>query len=177
MTRPAEALAHFGSDKVTEHSYGPVYDSLFGARPEPRALLEVGVHSGASMRGWAKAFPNALIYGIDLKLPDELLGERCCLAQADATDPPSVILAVQALGIGPLALDAIIDDGSHMFRDQIATFLLLWDYLRPGGLYVIEDVLPTSPFAPFVRLGGAVHDFRHVRNRADDILIVFHKPA
>lgn len=174
---PSEALGRHGSDKVTEHSYGPVYDSLFGPhRPEVRAILEVGVHEGASLRGWADAFPGAAVYGIDVRpVPQGEPNGRVRVARADAGDPASLARALPALGVGPLALDAVIDDASHAFRDQVATLLLLWDYLRPGGVYVIEDVLPSSPHAPFVRLGGAVYDFRHLRNRHDDVLVIFHK--
>jgi hypothetical protein len=178
MTTPSAALRRFGSDKVTDHSYGPVYDSLFGAgRPAVRAVLEVGVARGASLRGWADVFPTATIYGIDLTAPEAPLPERCHVTRADATDPSSVARALHTLGIGPLALDAVIDDASHAFRDQIATLLLLWDYLRPGGVYVIEDIQASSPLAPYVRLGGAIHDLRHVRDRWDDVLVVFHKPS
>jgi hypothetical protein len=176
VTTPSEALRRFGSDKVTDHSYGPVYDSLFGpGRPAVRALLEVGVYRGAGLCGWAEAFPAATVYGIDLTLPEGGLTDRCRVIRADATDPSSVARAVHALGIGPLSLDAVIDDASHVFRDQIATLLLLWDYVRPGGAYVIEDVQSSSPPAPYVRLGGAVHDLRHVRDRHDDVLVIFHK--
>ena len=39
--------------------------------------------------------------------------------------------------------DIIIDDGSHISLDIVETFLLHWRHLRPGGLYVIEDLRPT----------------------------------
>lgn len=41
----------------------------------------------------------------------------------------------------PPVLDIIIDDGSHRFLDQEATLHTLWPRLRPGGFYVIEDML------------------------------------
>jgi|SRR5579883_68816 len=179
MSIPSEALRRHGSDKVTAHSYGPMYDALLGpGRPPVRALLEVGIFEGASLRAWVEAFPGAVVYGIDLN-PQAvgLAGDRCRVARADAADPGAVTRAVLGLGIGPLSLDAVIDDGSHTFRDQVATFLLLWDYVRPGGVYVVEDIQPGSPWTAFVRLGGAVYDFRAVRNRPDDVVAVFHKPG
>lgn len=174
---PSEALCLHGSDKVTDHSYGPVYDSLFGPlRPPVRSLLEVGVYEGASLRGWVEALPQATVFGLDVA-PRQWSSERVRIAQADAADPASLARAIPTLGIGPHTLDAIIDDASHTFRDQVATLMLLWDYLRPGGVYVIEDVQPTCPHAPFVRLGGAIFDLRHLKGRHDDVLAIFHKPS
>jgi SAM-dependent methyltransferase len=37
-------------------------------------------------------------------------------------------------------LDIIIDDGSHLMRDQQQTLAALWPLVSPGGLYVMEDV-------------------------------------
>lgn len=36
--------------------------------------------------------------------------------------------------------DIIIDDGSHISSHQILTFNVLWDKLKIGGLYFIEDI-------------------------------------
>jgi len=36
--------------------------------------------------------------------------------------------------------DIIIDDGSHVPRHQLITFTSLFPCVRPGGVYVIEDI-------------------------------------
>jgi hypothetical protein len=36
--------------------------------------------------------------------------------------------------------DLVIDDGGHIPRDQLTSFCALFPFVRPGGLYVIEDV-------------------------------------
>ena len=41
----------------------------------------------------------------------------------------------------PEQLDIVIDDGSHRFLDQQATLHVLWPRVRPGGFYIVEDVL------------------------------------
>lgn len=176
MTLPSEALLRHGSDKITAHSYGPVYDTLFGPnRPQPTALLEIGVFEGASLRAWAETFPAALVYGVDVNPPAKPVGDRCRICRADAADPADLARAMWELGIGPLGLDAVIDDGSHTLRDQLAAWAVMWDFVRPGGLYVIEDIQPGTPHAVFARIGGAVYDFRPVRGRSDDVVAVFHK--
>ena len=40
-------------------------------------------------------------------------------------------------------LDIIIDDGSHISLDIVETYLLHWQRLKKGGLYIIEDLRPT----------------------------------
>ncbi len=47
--------------------------------------------------------------------------------------------------IGCSAFDAIVDDGSHRWEDQLTTLGNLWPFLAPGGLYFIEDVSQGSP--------------------------------
>jgi hypothetical protein len=46
--------------------------------------------------------------------------------------------------IAPLVPDLIIDDGLHVEAAQIATLRNFFPALRPGGLYVVEDVLETA---------------------------------
>jgi len=36
--------------------------------------------------------------------------------------------------------DIIIDDGSHIPRHQLVSFSALFPFVRPGGVYVIEDI-------------------------------------
>ena len=55
----------------------------------------------------------------------------------DASEPAQL----QRIPNLPELLDIIIDDGSHRFHDQETMLLTLWPRLRPGGFYVVEDVL------------------------------------
>lgn len=41
----------------------------------------------------------------------------------------------------PVKFDFILDDGSHRLEDQVKSFMLLYNYLEVGGIYLIEDVL------------------------------------
>jgi len=49
--------------------------------------------------------------------------------------------------------DIIIDDGSHQMQHQMASLYLLFNAIKPGGIYVVED-LHTSYWSGF---GGQYH--------------------
>jgi hypothetical protein len=138
------------------HNYTPVYDSLLAPRRglraghaapargparEVRAVLEIGVHGGCSLRMWEAYFPNARIDGLDLNPACLFQAGRIATAQADQTSDGSVCAAVGALGHAPY--DLIVDDGAHDAPSQIAAFRTLLPFLAMGGIYVVED-LPAS---------------------------------
>ncbi len=61
------------TDKLTLHSYGPVYQELLQDRRTcPVPVLEIGVQRGFSLRSWRDYFTTALIHGIDVN-PDWML--------------------------------------------------------------------------------------------------------
>ena len=39
-----------------------------------------------------------------------------------------------------IKFDCILDDGSHVPEHQILTINKLWDLVKPGGVYIIEDI-------------------------------------
>ncbi len=135
--------ALYGTDKVGEHDYTPVYGELFRPwRGKPVRLLEVGVGGyagaigGESLRMWESYFRRGRIYGIDLYDKTALSGGRVQVFQCSQVDAPK--LTALAREIGPF--DVIIDDGSHVNAHQIETFGTLWPQLKDGGIYVVEDV-------------------------------------
>lgn len=42
-------------------------------------------------------------------------------------------------------MDVVIDDGDHSPQGQQATLRRMWRFVRPGGLYIIEDVMTGAP--------------------------------
>lgn len=47
--------------------------------------------------------------------------------------------AVLAESFGDALLDLVVDDASHLYRQSLASFNILFPRLRPGGWYVLED--------------------------------------
>ena len=71
-------------------------------------------------------------------------------------------------------LDIIIDDGSHVFTDQIFSYAILYDKLKKGGIYIIEDVKNIDEVGPFfnrLNVSTKIFDFRKLKGRHDDVVI------
>jgi hypothetical protein len=153
-----KVLALFGSDKqrAGEHSYGAAYEAIFRRfRYRTIKILEIGLLSGDSLLAWRCYFPFATTIGLDIDPKPELAGSRTRIYTADQSSAAD--LAMLAANEGPF--DIIIDDGSHQNAHQIFTFHQLFDSLRDGGVYVIEDV-QTSFWPGEVR--GFQRDGRHI---------------
>lgn len=128
-------LERCNTDKILEW-YDPILQPLINCEVK---LLEIGIHTGGSLLLWRDYFPRGTIVGIDLQLPDTLAGEeRIHVFQGNQKD--TVFLSEVANDTAPEGFDIIIDDASHLGELTRVTFWHLFDnYLKPAGLYVIED--------------------------------------
>ena len=122
----------YGTDKV-QHRYIDTYNSRFlHRRNEITKVLEVGIDTGASLRMFRDFFPCANIIGLDI-VPERAISEdRIQSVIIDATKP--------FLGNILKECDKIIDDGSHVDIDIVKAFQNLFQFLKPNGTYIIEDV-------------------------------------
>lgn len=127
----------YGTDKSSDdHNYCRIYERHLGPLREQKiTLLELGVWEGASLKMWRDYLPSATIVGLDkadrrVQIP----GVDVHICSQDNEDGLfSVALMYQGF-------DVIIDDASHISSKTIASFQLLYPHLKPGGLYVIEDL-------------------------------------
>lgn len=169
--------AKYGSDKCAWHSYGRIYDQLFDAATV-RKVLEIGIgckevmgeayENGASLRMWAEYFPEAEIYGLDIRAEALVNEGRIHSFQCDQGNMSSLLAARDAIGED---LDVIIDDGSHRPEHQILSAYALWPSISRGGRYVIEDVWDASLVSPFLPFAHDVIELK-IGRVADDRLIV-----
>lgn len=162
-------------DKNSTHSYVPEYERLlapYRERPDV-TLLEIGIAHGLSLWLWREYLPKASIIGVDISVvfdPMPLTNAGVQVIQADATKPVFIRL------LAGTRLDVVIDDGSHMTNDQVTTFNLLKPSMKPGGLYVIEDIISPDYALPVLRKlhpSCSVIDLRKVKGRFDDMLVVY----
>ena len=158
--RVSQWLSVYGSDKVSVHNYGSFYDDLF-QRLRPQALLEIGVYRGASLRAW-RAAGVANVFGVDR----DVSSNSCGPAVLYGTMPEDA----QAIARRLPPLDLIIDDGSHLYPDYIATADVLFERLRPGGVYVIEDIQTQDSVDALRRDGWQIEDWREKTVRYDDVI-------
>lgn len=133
----------------TKHYYSAIEKYLKGAGAV-RRLGEIGIgffdcmchvsseyKPGASLRMWEAFFPEAEIYGFDINRSILYSEGRVSCHYMDQGQPESMREALAGCG-GPF--DLIIDDGSHLLPHQINTKNVAGDYVRPGGLLIIEDI-------------------------------------
>ena len=138
-------LRAFGSDKHRPglHGYGFTYHALFRPLKYRRIkLLEIGIGGygtslgGQSLLAWQAFFPFGDIVAADIAPKRELTGGRAHIRVLDQSSAED--LTVLCAADGPF--DIAIDDGSHMNAHQIFTFQHLWDSVKDGGIYVVEDI-------------------------------------
>ncbi len=120
--------------------YFEIYDrhlSRFVGKPV--VIIEVGVFAGGSLELWRQYFgEQCRVVGIDIQeecreyangYTDILIGD-----QADRSFWADVRSRYPVV-------DIVIDDGGHQADQQIVTLEEILPHLRPGGVYLCEDIL------------------------------------
>lgn len=178
-----------GTDKNTTHCYGAFYEILLKPLREcARNVLEIGIRGGTSLCAWADYFEHAHITGLDIEdWGANVVGrerERITMLIMDATSEqtPSRVDAKE--------FDFILDDGSHHVEDQIAALRVWGPHLRPGGVFIIEDIFPynvprirdeCAPIAASLGLDFDLYDWNRlnpvVNAFQNDIVAVFSRKA
>ena len=142
--------AQFGTDKSPysanayhRHPYSAIYDLLFsGMRNKPINFGELGILDNASMKMWRSYFPSADLYGF------EYFEEKIAQARKDSlektiyisTDVSSLASLQRAFASTSTWFDVLIDDSTHLFEHQILFAHAAVDFVKPGGLIIIEDI-------------------------------------
>jgi hypothetical protein len=134
----------YWSDKAGSHAYTRHYQRHLGhLRRKPVVLLEIGIGGygdpnwgGASLRVWRDFLQRGEIHGLDYH-EKQISERRIHVHQGDQSDP----VALRRLSDAHGPFDVIIDDGSHVNAHIRVSFDTLFDdHLKPGGVYVIEDL-------------------------------------
>jgi len=133
-------------------TYFPVYEEHFGRYCNPAygrnvRMMEIGIQSGGSMMMWQHAFGNNLdlLVGADINPATkawEKFGDNIKVVIGSQAD---VSFLQQIKGNYSSGFDIILDDGSHVPNHAFVTFASMWPLIRPGGVYLIEDVHGTNP--------------------------------
>lgn len=150
------------TDKTTRHGYHWLYGRWFPQYKFKKdlAILEIGSRRGDSALAWSNYFgPHVDIdmisyggQGDTMKFNNPTIGcmrnnngeinnEGCgrihtfYCDQSDANKLEREVVAER-----PKGWDIVIDDGSHVPAHNIISFEVLWKKVRPGGIYIVEDI-------------------------------------
>ncbi len=121
-------------------------------------IMEIGVYSGGSLDMWRSYFgQKSHIYGVDI--------EEACKTYEN--DHVSILIGDQAertfwsnarKSLG--GIDILIDDGGHTPEQQQITLEEMLLNLKPGGVYLCEDIHGYyNKFSAFA--SGLVHALNH----------------
>jgi hypothetical protein len=98
--------------------------------------LEIGIGSGPSLKMWYDYFPNATIHAIDVDNHAAKNNNRVTTYVCDQSDRVAMSKLMQEIG----EVDIIIDDGSHVVAHQQISLGYLFQYVKKGGQYWLEDL-------------------------------------
>jgi len=132
----------YETDKSSEiHNYCEKYEKYFPFdRLEPIQILEIGIYDGGSLRTWKEYYPNSTVIGIDIEEKCSIhADERKHIYTEIGSQNDQTFLKTVSNKWGKF--DMILDDGSHQNSDVIFSFLHLFDSVKTGGIYVVEDTV------------------------------------
>ena len=171
MTLEQIAIKH--KTQKVPHGYMPIYERHFESmRDEKIILIEIGVAEGASVRTWADYFSKGKIIGLE-KYGDNVVNfdydgqGNVLVIECDVSSEREI----DRVGIKERfpQVDIIIDDGSHWAYEQLNAFKFLWDNLKPGGWYVIEDLF--TLYDPIWNPKPHYNIIDEIKKRIDSILV------
>lgn len=139
-------------------------------------IMEVGVYSGGSLEMWNEYFgPKCHIYGVDI--------EPAC--KSYQKDNVQIFIGDQQdrhfwqnVKTQIPFLDILIDDGGHLPQQQIITLEEMLPHLRPGGVFLCEDIHGDgNEFSTFVRaIADELNTIRWVSPVRDQALAAMPTP-
>ena len=128
------------TNKAFYHNYCKFYDRILTPMRETcKNMLEIGISTGASMFMWRDYFLKANIYGIDININSDVLDKERLISGIADQGSADEMLKLMKFWNTP-TFDFIIDDGSHIVSHQLNTINTLWQFVKKGGIYIIEDL-------------------------------------
>ena len=147
----------FTDEKGWGHSYQSIYEEFLGPlHCRPLRILEIGLgcnvgisEAGSSLAMWLHYFPLATVtvFEYDGSCVDDWVAKDPMGVGKDVLarrvtwfkgDQSKVADLQSVLAKGPY--DFVLDDGGHSFTQQIVSLVTLLPAVRPGGMYILEDL-------------------------------------
>ena len=156
--------AEAGTDKSPftvnghRHPYTMPYSLLLEPlRHKPIKFAEIGVFRGASLRAWRNYFTQARIFGYDNDRPnlEYILSmglPNTYLALMDASKEEAIVGGLAGYCQDNELFDVILDDASHDPPDQCLVIKHGLQFLKKGGLLIVEDIFRERPIEPYEKV-------------------------
>ena len=125
--------------KIKAHGYTKFYENIFsGIKNEKINIMELGSFYGNASAALYFYFKNSKIYGGDIN-PDmfKYKSNRIKNFYINSSSNESIKKEIINLDI---SFKIIIEDASHMLKDQIISLFLLFQKLEPGGYFIVEEL-------------------------------------
>ncbi len=135
----------FPTDKcMGKHGFVEIYEPLFAPmRQDSIRFFEIGILNGVSHLMWRTYFRNAAIFGIDIRNYSHYSeGSGIMTFVADQSNREDLQAFIDTSGG---QFDVILDDGGHAMDQQQISLGYLFPEVKPGGLFIIEDVHTSLP--------------------------------
>ncbi|XOV67736.1 MAG: hypothetical protein ACFHU9_00930 [Fluviicola sp.] len=135
----------FRTDKCADrHNFLEIYEPLFEPmRDDSIRFFEIGILTGLSHLMWVNYFQNAEVYGIDIRDYSKVAaGSGIKTYVADQSNRQDLYAFMRASGAN---FDVILDDGGHAMDHQQVSLGCMFQAVKPGGMFIIEDVHTSLP--------------------------------
>jgi len=127
------------NDKIIAHGYAEIYENLFKPKKSDHLnVLEIGSFYGNASAALFFYFKNSFIYSADIN-PDmyKYKGSRLKNFFVDTSSRDSINENILEKNI---EFDIVIEDASHMLKDQILSLFMIFPKIKKGGIFVVEEI-------------------------------------
>jgi hypothetical protein len=156
--------------------YFEIYERHFERfRGTSPVVMEIGVRGGGSVEMWKDYFgEGSRIVGVDIDpVCKEHQRDGIEIFIGSQSDPATI----ETVFASYPKIDIVIDDGSHIMKDMIATFDMVYHRLAPNGVYLLEDTY--TCYKP--KMGGGLKRegtfMEFAKDKIDELNATFSKDA
>jgi len=144
------------------HPYTLYYNSIFNhIKNYYLNILEFGILKGSSLLMWKEYFYNSKIVGLDNNIYyiNKMKEQNFDVSFVDVNDENNISSSLKNLN---MMFDIIIEDTTHQIEDQIRVIKNTVEYLKPGGVIIIEDIfLNNNENDYYEKLGETLNEFQN----------------
>ncbi len=149
--------------KSTQRAHTLFYDGIFRKNRNTKLnIAKLGILNGGSLLMWKEYFINSQIYGFECNEgrsdKQNVNNDRISILNIDITNKDNITKSFSELNV---LFDIIIDDTTQHFEDQVKIIENIYQYLKPGGVLIIEDIPKSHSGNDYInRLSSILKNFQ-----------------